>query len=287
LPVDDWYTPTLIKSVVYNGDSTLKFVLDTTMARRFLNADLDSATVANDTLFTKYFKGFYVTCEDIVGNDGVMYFLDYSSNRTRLKLCYHNPDTLGIKAYPFTIKTSYSIRFNHFIHDYDLADPAYKIQHLDDTTTRDSVFYIESIGGVRGLIKLDGIEQWAQKMPIAIHRAEMRLELEDYPSAVSKDSLLSYLYYYVEDNDDGFVYTEDQKVALATSAAIYAKYSKVKKYYTINLTKHLQALLTGDVTKKSLYILPHVNSSVTAGRAVLKSGSNRNRIKVVITYSML
>ncbi len=306
-PVDSWYDAgTPISTVVYQGESVLRFVLDTTLARRFLNADRDSIRIIqtinskpdtsyhkyteHDSLLTQYYHGFYLTCNDIVGDDGVMYFLNYSDSLTRMKLCYHS-DTAKIKTiytYDYIISSSYSSRFSHFVHDYATADPAYKMNFRDDTLTQDSVFYIQNLGGVQGLIKLDGIDAWAKKMPITISKAELRLELYDYPLGLPKDSIINNLYYYVELTDDkGLVYTEDQKLAQMEQQSTVAKYNRAKKYYSINLTTHLQSILRKKVTQKNFYIVPQIAPSDNGDEAVFKSRNNSSPMKLIITYSKL
>lgn len=284
--ISSWYNPTKIISKSYFGDSLLriKFFGDDALPLKLLAADKDSATVSSDKNFKSYFKGFYLTCDDVTGN-GVMYNFDFTTTETVMRLYYHNADTTAQLAFNYTIGSSYYVtpRFNHISHDYTTADPTYKIKHLNDLV-QDSVFYVEGLGGARGLINFDGVTEWAKKMPIAINRAELRIEPENYPLAISKDSTIDHLFYFVEEISTGF--TEDQKILNDQNMPTYVKYNKAKKYYSFNLTVHLQSILTGKVTSKSMYILP-LNTSISPYRTVLRSGSNSKRMKLIITYTKL
>lgn len=278
---DVLYYPTQIGTAIYTGDTLLTFVIDNVIGQKILNADLDSATVASNANFTNYFKGFYVTCDDIVGSNGVMYFFDFINTATTMKLTYIKPDKTDT-TYTFSIgSTQPPARYNHFSHDYTQANPLYKIKNLDETEIQDSVFYVESLAGVKGLIKLDGIEEWLKKMPIAINYAELRIEPENY-IGMPKDSTVDILYYSVDKR--GLTSTQDQNIASDQSEPTYAKYNKAKKYYAINLTTHIQSILAGKVTDKSIYITPSLASS---GRTVLRSGSHSKRMKLIITYTKL
>lgn len=289
--VDNWYEPTKLYSGTYAGDSILriKFLKDDPFALKIFHADHDSATVSSDKNFKNYFKGFYLTCEDIVNKDnsGVMYSFDFKSTETTMYLYYHRNDSALVYSFILGSQTYVTPRFNHIIHDYSQADPAYAMKHVNDTLTQDTVFYAEGLGGARGLIKFEGIDEWVEKVqkPIAINRAELRLEQENYPNGLPKDSL-SYLYYFADETSTGTILTEDQKIAASEQVSTYAKYNIAKKYYSINLTEHIQAIVTGKISKKSMYVLP-LNSPYSAARNVLRSGNNKRKIKLIITYSKL
>ncbi len=62
-------------------------------------------------------------------------------------------------------------------------------------------------------------------------------------------------------------------------------YSKSKKYYSFNITNHLQELLKNP-DNDAIYVEPS-NAYERAGGAVLRSGSHSSRMKLIITYTKL
>lgn len=288
--VDGKYYPTQINvPTIYKGEDTLKIRFTNEFAHKLINADTSELT--SNAKFLKFMNGLYITSDDYNGPDGVLYFF---KSGMLLKLYYDSHEG-GVKHDTvFTYGTG-SGRYNHFIHEFNpTVRPDLQIQHFNDTTFQDSVFYISGLGGARGLIKLDGVSEWTKKMPIAINRAELRIDVQDHPD-FPKDSIISpLLYYYNRDTD-----TSSLKSYRATSAydiiSLYdysitqvqtSKYNKAKKYYSIDVTFHLQNLLKGKIKRDYFYLEPN-DFKVNYKEGIFKSGKNSNRIKLIITYSKL
>jgi len=273
--VDGMYNTTLLSSAVYTGDSVLKFNLSPSFAQRFLDAD--SASMSSSKNFRSFFYGFYIT-SDIVSN-GPLYVLDFNNANSRFKIYYHQQDT----AHKDTTFTYYmgGGRFNHFENNFSAASPTYKINHLNDTIFQDSVFYLSGLGGTYGRVKLNDIQKWADKAPIAINRAELRIEFEDY-TGLPLDTLVSNLYYYTKDLDGNKITITDQNIRKMNSAYYY----KAKKYFSTDITLYLQEKINGQSKNKDLYF-ETVNSFILPSYAVLRSGAHSKRMKLILTYSKL
>jgi hypothetical protein len=129
-------------------------------------------------------------------------------------------------------------------------------------------------------------------MPIAINRAELRIDIQE---DASKDSIISpLLYYYNRDTDtssfknyratstNDLIYLYDYSITQVQAA----RYSKPKKYYSIDITFHLQNLLKGKIKQDYFYLEPS-DFKVNYKEGIFRTGKNSNRIKLIITYSKL
>ncbi len=288
--LDGKYIPNQINvTTTYKGEDTLKIRFTNEFARKLINAD--TAILTSNAKFLKFMRGLYITSDEYSGPDGVLYFFK-SGMLMRL---FYDSHQGGIKHDTLFTYGTGSGRYNHFIHEFATTSrPDLQIQHLNDTTFQDSVFYISGLGGARGLIKLKGVSEWAKKMPIAINRAELRIDVQDHPD-FPKDSIISpLLYYYNRDNDTSSIKgyratTADDIVNLydySLTRVQSSKYYKPKKYYSIDITFHLQNLLKGKIKKNYFYLEP-TDFKVNYKEGIFRSGKNSNRMKLIITYSKL
>ncbi|NVO08442.1 MAG: DUF4270 family protein [Bacteroidales bacterium] len=285
--LDGKYYPTQINMpTIYKGEDTLKIRFTNEFARKLINAD--TTILTSNTQFLKFMRGLYITSDEYSGSDGVLYFF---KNGMLMRLFY-NSHQGGVKHDTLFTYGTGSGRYNHFIHNFDSAEPDFKIKNLDDTTHQDTVFYISGLGGARGLIKLDGFGEWAKKMPIAINRAELRVDIQE---DISKDSIISpLLYYYNRDNDTssikGYRATSTNDVINLYDYSLTqiqsSKYYKPKHYYSIDITFHLQNLLKGKIKRNYFYLEPS-DFKVNYKEGIFRTGKSSNRMKLIITYSKL
>jgi hypothetical protein len=290
VPVEGKYNPTLISMpTTYSGDSLLTIRLTSDFANKLINAP--DSTFTSNLNFIKFMKGIFITSDEYSGPDGVLYYFDPYINLT---LHYKKPKKNGtLIDTVFTYYSTNSLRYNHFSHDYTKARTDLKINHLNSTTLNDTIYqdsliYIDGLGGVRGLIKLKGTKEWAKKMPIAINRAELRFDVQDHPDFV-RDSLTPNLFYYYYRYLNSAIITD-----YITNLDDYyfngkinaTKYSTPRKYYSIDVTFHLQNLLRGKHSKDYFFIEPS-DFIARYRQGIIRSGKNSNRMKLVITYSKL
>jgi hypothetical protein len=292
--------PTLVNSepVTFNGSQTsLKIKLTPAFADKLTNAP-DSTFISNNK-FVQYMKGLYITSDDFNEVGGALYSFYYSM---QVKLHYHYFSTKTQKDSLRTITYytgAYFPRFNHIIHDYTTARADIKINHLNtgllnDTIVQDSVFYISGLGGARGLIKFKSLKEWVKKMPIAINKAELRLETQEHPD-FPKDSVISPLQFYLYRDYDttstkGYITSSTDVAYLSdyqiTTQSPSVTYNKARKYYSYDVTVHLQNLLRSRIKKDYFYVEPtDFKSSYREG--IFRSGNNSKRIKLIITYTKL
>lgn len=278
-PIDaNYYNSTPLVTTTLTGKGSLKLPLPLTFGQSLM----DSLALTDSKIFYTKFKGFYVTFDDLPGFGGLTYSVPTSNMYVRLYYHY----VKQINGMDSTIKTSktysFASRFFQYLHDFSKADPAKKIQHLNDMLTQDTVFYIQSLGGVYGKISFPDLQQWRDSMPVIIHRAELVIGRET-PNIATPDSLISQLLFYYKDGNRWMGLIKDQlsNNGINTNGS----YRTFRDGYSVDITYHFQKLLKGEYANDSLYVFP--NSSTRINRGVLKSGQNSHPIKLKITYTKL
>ena len=156
------------------------------------------------------------------------------------------------------------------------------IKFLNDTITQDSVFYLQGFGGVYGKLRLDGLTNWIDSMPVVINRAELIIEREN-SLLLPEDSILNSIAIYMPIGEGQLSRIVD---ASSFSSTFGGTFSQSKNYYSFNITLHLQQLLTGDLTEKWLILEPS-NTLSEVNRAILRSGNHRRKIRRALTYTKL
>lgn len=280
-PMDGKYIPELLGEKVYMGDSLLSIKLSNSLAQRLITAD--SATMASNDNFNILFKGLYLTVDDLANKEKSLYNFDISSATKFLTLYYHNDVVPSKDSLSFSYFTGlYEAKFNHIEHDYSKASSELAIKNLNDLQLQDSVFYLQGLGGVYGVLRLDEIQEWIKEMPIVINRAELIIEREN-SSLLPQDSLLSSvsIYYPVGEGYETII-----DATSPYSSTFGGKYSKAKNHFSFNITLHLQRILTADVESNEL-ILTTQYRSTEVGNVILRSGNHRRRIRLALTYTKL
>lgn len=301
IATDSLYNALSPLNIMYNQDPIGQSLLDYTGEEDVLKIPIsntwvydrlisptfeDSTIVESQENFLKHMYGIYVApITPLPAYGKGMYYFDYTSTETKMVVYYKNDeqevDTVSLLYY--YVFSESSKRFNLFAHDTDAADPllAAQFNYPSDPLTQDSVFYVKSLGLSRGVVILEDVVNWLDSMPVAINRAELRFELEEHAN-MPKDTLIEQLFIYK--------LTDNQSDGLAdyfvNSERFGGRYSKSKKYYSFNITHHLQSLLKEADPDLNLYV-EQINSYVRANGAVLRSGKHSNRIKLIITYTKL
>lgn len=278
-PIDvSHYNPTPLTTATLTGKGILKIPLPLTFGQSLI----DSLALTDSKIFYTKFKGFYLTFDDIPGFGGVTY--NVSTSNMYIRLYYHNVTHVNNADSTITASKTFTFasRYYQYLHDPSKADPAKKIQHLNDTLTQDTVFYTQSLGGIYGKLNFTDLEQWRDSMPVVIHRAELIIGLES-PSTSTPDSTISQLFFYYKDEGKWIGLIEDQ--LSTTGVNTNGSYRTFRNGYSVDITYHFQRLLKGEYSDNSIYVFPNSNTNVKRG--VLKSGQNSKPIKLKITYTKL
>jgi hypothetical protein len=289
-PIDNWLSPTPIASTTapYSGgdEDILKIPLDQSWVYdKLINPTLTDTTIMlNQANFLKHFYGIHVSTPTTFDTyKKGMYYFNYLGTNSKMVVYYKNDeqeiDTVSL-LYTYVF-SDVSARFNHFEHNFDAADPDIKVKFNPRGSEQDSVFFVNGFGGAKGVLVLDDIANWIDSMPVAINRAELRIELEEH-SHLPTDSILSNLFIYqIKDNVSQNIL--DYQINGDSHGGAY---SRSKKYYSFNITYHLQSLLNDPESSNVLYIEPR-SAYQRAGGAVLRSGNHSSRMKLIITYTKL
>lgn len=274
----------------YSGESSLRIKLKDAFAQKLIG--VNDSLMAHNNKFRNFMKGFYITSDDYNGSGGVIYFFTYN-------FVMHLYYKVQIKGDWVTNDYKYSgiaPRYNHFVHNYETATVGMKINHLNstalnDTIVQDSIFYLSGLGGTRGIIKLKSLSKWMQRMPIAINRAELRFDIQEHPLVKNDSSSFPLLYYYKRDLDttSGYTSTSNDVFGIydyTRTKLNTTKYLKPRKYYSLDVTQHLQNSLTGKV-KRDYFFLEPTDFKWNYKEGIFRSGNNSNPIRLIITYSKL
>lgn len=287
--ISESYYPTKIsKATTYEGDSLCKIDLTDEFIQEFKN--LPDSAFTTSSIFVKNMKGLYFTCDDYAGVGGLFYSFSYGVN-LEMAIRYviggiTKTDTL------IFYNDALSSRYNHYTHNYS-GTPIESVVKVDTTITSTTleppVFYIDGLGGVRGLIKLNGLTEWKLKMPIAINRAELRFDVAEDPSFPSDSLITPLLFYYKRSYNSSYTNTSSDVVSIydtGFTGVETSKYNKAKKYYSIDVSLHIQNLLKENNERDFFYLEPNDFKSFY-DQGIFRSGSNSKPMKLYITYTKL
>lgn len=290
-PNDHFISQTEIGSttIPYSGEeSILKIPIskDWVSERLIIPAGINDSIFISQPNFLKHMHGICVAPKSTFASYAKgMYAFNNLSTESKLVIYYKNDEVAGDtinEFYKFSLVFSpYNARFNHFSHDYSLADPSLALHFTTPTLPQDSVFYVKGLGSVRSEIFLDDVASWIDSMPVSINRAELRIELEDY-SLMPADTLMNTLLLYTIVNNQR-INLVDRSI---NEVNFGGNYSKSKRYYSFNITYHLQSLLNNPNLNRSIFIEPRY-AFQSAESAVLRSHKHSKPMKLIITYTKL
>lgn len=282
IPGERYYPTKISLPTVYSGDSLLTIQLTPAFASKLIN--LPDTALKSNPEFLKKIKGLYITCDDYVGMGGALYYLNY---QVIMSLKYSIKVNGLDSIFTSTFATgTFSARYNHFDH-FNHAGASI-LPLINDTTVQNPVFYLEGLGGVRGLIKFRGAKEWAKKMPLAIHRAELRFDREEFPV----DSVPFPIKIYYKNNlftANSSSYSDDSHPILDTQlpgASSSIRYNKAKKYYSIDVTVQLQNIIRGKFKRDYIFVESSDFKNLYK-QGIFNSGSNSKPLKLIVTYTKL
>lgn len=234
-----------------------------------------SANLADNKVFTKVFKGLYLTSDDATtpGSGAIMY-LDLNHKQSKITLYYHNSsDTLTEE---FLINSN-SVKFNHYNHfNYNGANPLLLEQFAGNPASGSEKLFLQSMGGAKIKLEFPFLESLSKKK-IAIHEAALILENEDPDDFYPLPSLIGIrtfdtAYHVLPDESEGSSYING--IAVANSR------------YRIRITRYVQnRLLHPEEADDPLYIIA-AGSSLSSNRAVIKgTAAGAGRMRLLIYYT--
>lgn len=263
----------------------LRIQLDDDFAQTFFDAD--DATFSSDSAFTEFLNGFKVSP---TSQNGGLLDLGLRSNGTAgLFVYYHNAER--DTSYQFPISSS-DLKFTSYEHDVtgSIAD-----DFLNDVDSGDSLFFVQGLAGVAGVIELPDLSSLEGN--IAINKAEL---------VVTKANLLNDTDVYDDvgqlvlseiDENGNFIVIEDVASALFSDpttstvvlnsirfGGIETEFTDSPSTYSMNITAHLQNVVRGTATNKMR--LSVYNRQKLANRSVFYgAGHSEYPVKLRVYYT--
>ncbi len=270
----------LLGSYTYNfreSVDTLHIPLDISLGSVFFNADANYFSTTES--FLDLFKGIYVTAHATDGNGAIHKFKVSSYMAIRV---YYHKNGASEPEDPFIVTSNLSAvkKFNLFHHDYSTTS---FFEHIgDETSTQDSVAYIQAMGGLRAKIKIPYLDKLKSLGEIAIYRAE--LVIKTAPSNLTYESQYAPMNYMqlagVDDENEFYLIPEYY------SGTAYLPQNIETGEYRFQMASYVQDVLAGTVENKDLWLFPFASSD-NYTRTVITTGKHSNKMKLIISYIKL
>ncbi|MBX7094025.1 MAG: DUF4270 domain-containing protein [Flavobacteriales bacterium] len=263
------------------GDSSkpqLRLRLDNNLAQRFVNAG-GTADLADNTAFTNWFKGLYVTVDNpaqSTGDGGILY-MDMGDAATKVTMYYREITSGDTIRFTFLINDRCA-RYTTFEHDYSGTVIE---QQLLDSTRGNSQFYLQGGAGLQAMIHVPHLMNVNNLGNCVLNLAELIIPVEYFnldPLAPAPQIMLSGI------NDDGTTYVPlDIQLGDLVFGGFYDASNKV---YRFAITRHLQEILLGHKNNNGMKLFV-VGSAVSAYRSVMAGPNSDNRrqpsLKIIYT----
>jgi hypothetical protein len=180
-PKDRWET-----------SDTINIHLDNSIGEKLVSASADAMLYDSINLFYEYFKGLYITAEDVTpGLTGRMNRIPLSTLDISLSV-YYKRDGVDTVANYWHYNSGYMSSFTAVQHDYTTATHPLKVNTaaLNDTSrtaTLDSTLYVQGLFGITPMMKIrkDDIQNWLisknlVKEQLAISRVLLEFDVERF-----------------------------------------------------------------------------------------------------------
>lgn len=275
------------------GDDTLthsviRIPLDHSFGQRLMDADTSFYDSAD--AFKEYVHGIKVCCEAVSTGGCISYLYPTNNDVTVLQLYYHDAaaEETAARRYNYYI-TSADTYFNQYDHDYTLGAPAFVQQVVEqDTTLGQEVLYLQSMAGIRSVIRFPNLKQWGDTLEHAhllINEAKLILPASSQV-------------------DDSSCYTPPTSCALLSinpdgSTSLLPDYYEGSSYYggsyasgtgivSFRIAEYLQQVMQGKTESQGLY-LSITGAAFNSQRWIIAGpdAAEDNRMRCEIKYSIV
>lgn len=273
-------------------EQVMAFHLNHSLARKLMA--LDSASLSDNDLFIKKFKGLYVEAGDLNQGGTIM-----KIKGSVLALYYRQendtfPNKLDKVVHYFYV-TDNAARVNRFTHDYSTARFANSLDKPDQT---DSLIYLQTTGGLAGKIFIPRLGSLKTLFPslgsdttnLAINKAELVFQVDTILTDTTALKVLSppskVILSAIAENDSLYFLSD-----LGFSQAYFGGfYNSKDKTYRFNIAKHLQEMINADTGKRrknyGFYLSTDTRNAIFR-RVILKGTTSKTGIRLDITYSKI
>ena len=267
--IDNISLATLTYTAEPTSNTSINIALTNDLAQSFLDAS--SENFVDNTAFQEFFKGLYITCEQI-GEGGVLYELDLLNELSKISLHYHNSVSDSL-TYDFQINSN-ADKMTRWSHDYSSTN----IEALLEEESID-IGYIQGGAGLRTYLTLPSLASLKDSNYV-IHKAELSIpyffsENDSLFSIPNKLGLAAV-------NSEGKLelLTEDQNVQGASYFDGNA--NELNQTYTFNIARYIHKVIAEGYTNKLALYVP---TSVLNPERVLLSNGTENSISLKLIVS--
>lgn len=255
---------------------------------------LDSTVLENDTTFSNFLQGIYITPDTTAGfSNGVMYF-DMNSALSGFRVYYHNSEADSLSTvFPFT-----GVKTNYFTHSYPTTSPVFSALTAPDTTYGDLVSYVQGFGGLRTIVKLPTIKNLQD---VSINKAELTLTatVSDGRSFAPPpkiqlfqlDSLQHNFYYFALYSIETYSTIMDDNYGTkdvgGTVVRGVSETGRIIYQYKYIITQQLQEIIEGSIENNGFALVCQPGNRIPNAVTLGGSGAFRSTFKpyLSITYT--
>ncbi len=286
-------TPTILQSVI--GDVTytdtitqpvIRIPLDNSFGQYL--ATLDPSAYDTPDAFKEACYGLKISCESVAQDGAICYLTPTSNNLTQLQIYYReSPTSTKPMRYYFYI-TSEDAYFDQYLHDYTLGSTEFTQQVVDgDTTLGQDQVYLQSMGGVRTVLRFPNIKQWTNTLEPNTHIVINEAKLI-FPAAETFDDTSNFtpptslaLLNIVDDENTSLLqdYYEG-------SSYYGGNYSSTYNNITFRIGEHLQRVIMGQQESQGLYV-SIAGAAINAQRWIIAGPNAENGLRCHVKYSIV
>lgn len=250
--------------------NTLEIDLSSSIGNAILSLD----SITSNTQLLSVLQGLCITTDTTVVGGSIMYF-NLTSGNSKMVLKYKKTPTSATDSCEFTINQN-SARFNLYTHNYTNTD--FYNQINTSNQVQDSVFYLQPMAGVRGLIKMPSADKLSLKKNVAIIKATLIIPVEKNDLTSSTYSVPDRLMLLARQANNDDIRLEDSKLV----ELFDGNYNASESVYKFNITIHMQNIIDGNIPNLGFYLVSDIFGS--SNRVVLNSAIHSNRLKLQISY---
>lgn len=298
VPIADTLVRPIVKDSIRIGDFDLapqmRIRLSENFGQKLIEGSNSREHFADNVAFLEYFKGLYITVDDLQPNEegAILYFnlvaADGLSLSSNIRLFYHfEGDTISSsRMFPISEFSNRSTYIDFFDHE-SAHEYLYSQIILGDTLYGDSLLFLQSMGGADVFINFpkDSLLSLAQDN-VVINMAKLiipiddQFGLEDY---YSEDTPITNNIFLLKNNEEG----ELSHIIDSHYGYYGGFYDETNKEYIINITQHFQDLLKNPDSNYGMTIVI-ADSHSNSNRVVLKGpGCTVNPLRLELKYSIL
>ncbi len=253
------------------ADSLMKIDLPLTLAESFID-EANSEHFVDNTTFYEFFKGFYVTTDNL-STGGCVFSLNLIDADSKMIMYYNDTS-----SYNFYINSKCAI-INMFEHDYTGASPDV-LAAFADTTALNDFCYVQSLGGLKTKIKFPDLMAVFDSSNIAINKANLIVKVKSGTNETSYAPPPKMTLVVVLENGK-YDFITDYKVNNTHFGGVLGSDEYT---YTFNIPFHIQELVNGNVDY-GIYLFAADNRTMPYRAVIHGNDDSDSSMKLEIYYT--